>query len=165
MGKKRPATSDPDCVYIFADDLPPEEDVEEEPMTVLDHISTVFDAGMNKGHVVQIDPKTTSVKLNYGDLRHDICGVVTTVGDSMYMFNFTSPLHRFILKGPADKNGDVRWTKKVFTNFDMQDVFAAIDESQEEGLLEWKKKIEDHVILQAPKKRRTDTESNSDIPE
>ena len=159
MGKRSSAAADPVLTFQSERMMHPEPiTFDEEPETVGDRVMSIMDVACTKGSIVDVKARAHIVqRSSINDANIEVCGVVVTLGDSMYVFALHSPMHHFTLMGPKDKSDHPTWMKSVQTNIDMGAVFKSIETTDDEVLREWKEQMAESIILtskEQPKKKR-----------
>ena len=128
MGKRTAADSD--AVLTFKSDrmVPPEPiQFDEDPDIAHERIVTIMETACQKGGSVDVRARAHIVQRpSINDANIETCGLVVTLGNSMFLYSLDAPMRHFTLMGPKDKSGNPIWMKSVHANFDMGAVFKGI---------------------------------------
>ena len=159
MGKRSSATPDPVMTFQSEREPQPEPIVfDEDAGSKCDRVMAITDVAYTKGSNVNVNAKAHIVQRNsFNDATVEHCGLVVTMGDSMYIIDLGAPMNHMIMKGPADKSGHPSWVKSVYSNIDMDEVFNLVDTVDDPILTAWKEQLSENLILttkEPPKKKR-----------
>lgn len=140
------------------------------PDYYVDRGVSMLDTLIAKGNRDDMKPSAHIIKIPTNDATLETCGVIVTMGDTMYAFRFDADLpHSYVLSGPSKKSGERTWVKKVHGNIDIGHLFDTIRRENKVDDLEWMDDVLHYVSMpptqdEPVEKKRKPASRPKDLP-